>query len=69
MVTLYAIEEKDTLCIDTIRYFLEYTANNLTDLALMYIPTGGIYLTSTVYQVCRPIFEIPDIKAKFLEVF
>ena len=69
MVTHYAIEEKDALCIDTIRYLIEYTAKNLTDLALMYIPTGGIYLTSTVYQVCRPIFEIPDIKAKFLEVF
>ena len=69
MVTQYALEEKDELCINTIRYLIEYTAKNLTELALLYIPTGGIYLTSTVYQVCRPIFEMPEVKAKFLEIF
>ena len=52
-----AKDQGDLLSIATIEYFLVYTAKNLTDLALIFLPMGGIYLTSTVLIELEWAFE------------
>lgn len=47
-VTSYAKDFNDPLCLDALKCFLEGVAKLTSDMVLMHIPTGGIYLTASV---------------------
>lgn len=47
-ITRYAKEEKDEICLEVLKIFIEYLGKFLTDFSLIFLPFGGIYLTSTI---------------------
>lgn len=53
----YARVHKDELCLETLNLFMEYLAKYLFDLACIFQPYGGIYLTSTIIVAVQFLFE------------
>ncbi len=47
-ITHYAKEFKDPLAIDAIKWLFESIAKLVSDMTLLHIPYGGIYLTASV---------------------
>lgn len=69
-ITRYAREYQDPLCMDVCFHFLDYAAKYLTDLSLMTMPFGGVYLTGSVLtEGVRFMLEDPILKDRFLEKF
>jgi glucokinase len=56
-ISTYAREHHDELCIDTHQYFLDTLASYLQDLGCLFLPLGGIYLTSSVLTSNRFMLE------------
>ena len=48
---------------------MEYFAKYLCDLALIFEPLGGIYLTSTILLAIEFLFKEDKFRERFLEVF
>lgn len=68
-ISRYAQEEDDLLCLDTLNYFIDYLARFLGDMTFTFMPLGGIYLTSSVILAMEPMFEKPDIRKRFLDIY
>ncbi len=68
-ITINAEKDNDELCHDTLCYFIEYLAKFLQDVTLHHLPLGGIYLTSSVIIAMEFMFERPEVRERFLEVY
>ncbi|CDW88732.1 glucokinase [Stylonychia lemnae] len=65
----YAQHENDQLCLDTLTYFIEYLGRYLADVAVSFMPLGGIFLTSSVIVAMEFLFERPEISKRFIHNF
>lgn len=68
-ITIYAEKENDELCLDTVNYFIDYLAKYLTDVAFTFLPFGGLYLTASVIIAMEFMFERPEVRERFLNLF
>lgn len=68
-ISKYAEMGNDELCLATVNYFIDYLAKFLSDISFTFMPLGGIYLTSSVIIAMEFMFERPEVKSRFLDIF
>ena len=60
-ICYYAEHQNDQLCLNTLTYFIEYLARFMGDVAVAFLPLGGIFLASSVIVALEFLFERPEI--------
>eukprot|EP00347_Sterkiella_histriomuscorum_P017480 403349200 len=68
-ISRYAEQHDDELCLDTLNYFIDYLAKYLGDMTFTFMPLGGIYLTASVILAMEFMFERPEVRKRFLDIY
>jgi glucokinase len=59
----------DEAALGALKWFYRYFAHFLSDQACIFMPMGGIYLTSSVINATQFLFDDPDFKRNFIETY